>query len=50
MNDRSIRGLVSLVAILLLLSGTILFVVFERQGMSKNKINNYINWCSYIFT
>lgn len=44
MNNRSIRGLVSFAAILLLLSGTILFIVFERQGMSKNKINNYVSY------
>lgn len=44
MSDRKVRGLVVLSAIILLLAGIILFFVFDKQGMGKSKINNYVNY------
>lgn len=44
MSNRYVRGLVSMAAILLLLSGVVLFGIFDRQGMNKNKINNYVKY------
>ena len=44
MSDRKVRGLVILAAIILLLSGLILYIVFDRQGMGNNKTGNYVNY------
>ena len=42
MSDRNVHGLVIFTAIILLLTGTALFFVFDMQGVNKN--NNYINY------
>lgn len=44
MNDKKSRGLVIMTAIMLLLAGVILYITFDKQGMKKNKISNYINY------
>lgn len=44
MSDRKVRSLVVNVAIFLLISGIILFIIFDKQGMGKNKVNNYVNY------
>lgn len=44
MNDRKIRIFVVLTAIVLLVAGTILFFIFDKQGMRKTKTNGYVNY------
>lgn len=44
MNDRKVRGLVLFVAVILLLAGSLLFFIFDKQGMTKNKNGNYISY------
>ena len=44
MNEKKIKIFVILIAILFLISGTILFYIFDRQGLSKNKTNGFINY------
>ncbi len=44
MNDRKIRFLVILTAIILLFAGMILFFIFDKQGMDKNRTNGYVNY------
>lgn len=44
MSDRKVRHLVVFVAFLLLMFGTILFYIFDKYGLSNQKINNYINY------
>lgn len=44
MNDRRIRIFVLLTATLLLISGAVLYFVFDKQGITKNKTNNYVNY------
>lgn len=44
MNEKRIRIFVVLTALLFLIAGTILFFVFENQGLSKSNVNSYINY------
>jgi hypothetical protein len=44
MNERKVRGLVIITAIMLLCAGAVLFFVFDKQGMNKHKTNGYINY------
>lgn len=44
MNDRKARGLVIITAFVFLLSGTILFFIFDKQGMAKDKTSNYVDY------
>lgn len=44
MSDRKAKWLVVIFAIILLMSGVVLFLVFERQGMRSNKENKYVNY------
>lgn len=44
MNDKKVRGLVIVSALVLLLAGTGLYIIFDKQGMGINKTNNYVNY------
>jgi len=44
MNEKKIRIFVVLTALLFLIAGTTLFIVFQRQGLNKSKVNSYINY------
>lgn len=44
MSDRSVKFLILGSAFILILSASILYVVFDRQGYSKNKVNAYVNY------
>lgn len=44
MNDKHVKYLVIVSAIFLLLSGVILYAVFDKQGMKNRKDNTYINY------
>ena len=44
MNDKKTRYLVIITAIFLLLSGGILYIIFDSQGMRKQNYNNYVNY------
>ena len=44
MSDRKVKGLVILAAIILLLAGAILYMVFDKLGMGNNNTNNYVNY------
>lgn len=44
MSDRKAKWLVVFFAIILLLSGLILFLIFEKQGMGNSRDNKYVNY------
>ena len=44
MSDKKVRGLVIITAFFLLIAGTILFFVFDRQGLDNHKTNNYVDY------
>lgn len=44
MSDRKAKWLVVIFAIVLLLSGLILFLIFEKQGMGNSRDNKYVNY------
>lgn len=44
MSDRKAKWLVVIFVIILLMSGAILFFVFEKQGMGKNNYSKYVNY------
>jgi len=44
MEQKKIRIFVVLTALLFLIAGTTLFIVFQRQGLNKSKVNSYINY------
>lgn len=44
MNERKIRIFVILTAILFLILGAIMFFMFDRQGLGKNKTNGFIDY------
>lgn len=44
MSDKSVKILIVAAAFILILSASILYVVFDRQGYSKNKVNSYVNY------
>lgn len=44
MNDKKIKVLVIISALVLLVAGSCLFLIFDKQGISKNKSNNYVNY------
>jgi len=44
MSDKKARGLVIIVAFILLLAGSFLFFMFDKQGMKKNITSNYVNY------
>lgn len=44
MSDRRVRGLVLISAIILLLAGISLYIIFDKQGMGENKTGNYVNY------
>ena len=44
MNERRIKLFVILTAIVFLAAGLILFMLFDKQGINKNKTNSYINY------
>lgn len=44
MTDKKVRVLVVMTAIILLLSGFVLYFVFDKQGMNKHGSSNYINY------
>lgn len=44
MNERKIKLFVILTAIVFLTAGFILFLLFDKQGINKNKTNSYINY------
>lgn len=44
MYDKRIKLFVILTAILFLVAGFVLFILFDKQGINKNKTNGYINY------
>lgn len=44
MNDKQVRVLIIFSAVFLLLSGAILYVIFDKQGMGNNKTSHYVNY------
>lgn len=44
MTDKKVKILIVLAATMLLLAGVILYIVFDKQGMGKNKTNNFVNY------
>lgn len=47
MNDRGARNLVIVTAFVLLLAGVILFLVFDKLGIKRNEVNNYVYYDVY---
>ena len=41
MNDKTARLMVTITALFLIISGAVLYMVFTKQGISKNNLNNY---------
>lgn len=44
MSDKKARGLVIIIAFVLLFAGAFLFFMFDKQGMGNNRTNNYVNY------
>lgn len=44
MNDRKVRGLVIITAFVLLFAGISLYILFDKQGIGKDKNNHYVNY------
>ena len=43
MSDKKVRGLIIFASFIMIFSGVILYLTFDKQGFGKNTNGNYVN-------